>query len=79
MLGIIRQSSQKDVGRSFLCHVPDQWKSKVRRKKRSVLEITDKKNLTLTKELENEFGIDSGKLANSNIIEILTICRSMEL
>ena len=55
----MRQSSQNDVERRFLCHVPDQWKSKVRRKKRSVLEITEYHNNT---DLENEFGIDSGKL-----------------
>ena len=63
----MRQSSQNDVEKKFSCHVPDQWKSKVRRKKRSVLEITDvekkKEEDGITKEdLESDFGINSGKL-----------------
>ena len=67
----MQHGSQIDIAeKKFSCHVPDQWKSKVRRK-RKVQEISiaiaeKKKESKLhhgvfsRKELEFSFGIDSG-------------------
>ena len=77
----MQQGSQIDVTeKKFSCHIPDQWKSKVRRKSKvqetSLITVEEKKKemnssrydeVFSRKELESSYGIDSGK---SHIFQI---------